>query len=368
MSVSKFCVFCGKAPESKNKEHVLPQWLLNLTGDPNRVVNFGVNYQTGKVVRFAWKSLVMPACEACNTDFASLECSIKPVIERLLDRGGVSVLEYGMVLDWLDKVRVGLWLNYHILQGNPMGIEPSFYVKDRMRQKDRFLAVYPIAENSKGLNAHGVESFAFHLEPSAFSLRINNIHIVNCSSDYLFSSRCGFPYPESARFNIDGENAGKMELGEFKSTRKIKTPLLRFTLFKPSVYLFQPIVQVGVDMGDGVGMLKLDSDVVEYLKRNTDVGSRFKVGKIFRQYKGSVVRIDDVSALVEFDSIKGAESVSVARIVAQVYELQLYLRSLCVPFSQSLSVRSAWEAREKLIKQDGKRKIKNFLSGPLSRV
>lgn len=363
MSVSKFCVFCGKAPEAKNKEHVLPQWLLNFTGDPNRVVNFGINYKTGKVLRFAWKSLVMPACESCNTEFASLESDVKPVIEKLLDKRGISVLDYGMVLDWLDKVRVGLWLNYHILQGNPMGIEPSFYVKDRMRQKDRFLAVYPIDENSKGLNAHGVESFAFHLEPSAFSLRINNIHIVNCSSDYLFSSRCGFPYPESVRLNIDGENTGKMELDEFKATKKVKTPLFRFSLFKPSVYLFQPIVQVDVDMGRGVGVLKLDDSVVDYLKENTEAGSNFKVGKIFRQYKDSVVRNDDVSALVGFDSIKGSDSVSAARIVAQVYELQLYLRSLCVPFAQSLSVRSAWETREKLIRQDAKRKIKYFLSG-----
>lgn len=368
MSVSKFCVFCGNAPESKNKEHVLPQWLLNLTGDPNRVVNFGVNYKTGKVVRFAWKSLVMPACEACNTEFASLECSIKPIIEKLLDRNGASVSEYGMVLDWLDKVRVGLWLNYHILQGNPMGIEPSFYIKNRMRQKDRFLAIYPIGENSKGLNAHGVESFAFNLEPSAFSLRINNIHIVNCSSDYLFSSRCGFPYPQNVRLNIDGENSGKMEVGEFKATRKIKTPLLRFNLFKPSVYLFQPIVQVDVDMGDGVGVLKLGNDVAEYLRENTDKGSNFKVGKIFRQYKGDVARVDDVGGLVEFESIKGYESVSAARIVAQVYELQLYLRSLCVPFAQSLSVRTAWEAGEKLIRQDGRRKIKYLLSGGRSRV
>lgn len=367
MPVSKFCVFCGNAPESKNKEHVLPQWLLTLTGDPSRVVNFGLNYKTGNVVRFAWRSLVMPACEACNTEFASLECSIKPVIERLLDRSAVSVHEYGMVLDWLDKVRVGLWLNYHILQGNPMGIKPSFYIKDRMRKKDRFLAVYPIGDDSKGLNAHGVESFAFHLEPSAFSLRINNIHIVNCSSDYLFSSRCGFPYPRSVRLNIDGENAGKMEVGEFKATRKVKTPLLRFNLFKPSVYLFQPIVQVDVDMGDGIGVLKLDSDTVEYLRGNTDAGSHFKVGKVFRQYKSSVVRVDD-DMLVEFDSIKGDDSVSVARIVAQVYELQLYLRSLCVPSAQSLSVRSAWEEGEKMIKQDGKRKIKHLLSGGHSRI
>lgn len=359
---SKFCVFCGNVPESKNREHVLPQWLLSLTGDPKRVVNFGVDYRTGKTVRFAWQSLVMPACEACNTEFSKLEFNVRPIIEKILDRAEVSVSQYGVLLDWLDKVRVGLWLNYHVLQGNPMAIDPSFYIKSRLRQKDRFLAVYPIAENSKGLNAHGVETLAFHREPSAFCLRINNVHIVNCSSDYLFSSRCGFPYPTNVRFNIDGENRGRIQLGDFKATKKVKSPIFRFSLFKPSVYLFQPIVQVGVDMGDGTGGLEFDGGVVEYLKENTDVETGFKVGRIFRQYQDRVLKLDDVSVMVDFDEVKGADCVSVARIVAQVYELQLYLRTLCVPLADSQQERSDWEAGEKLIRLECKRKIKSCLS------
>ena len=40
----KFCVFCGKKPENKNKEHIIPQWLIKLTGDPNRKINLGVDF------------------------------------------------------------------------------------------------------------------------------------------------------------------------------------------------------------------------------------------------------------------------------------------------------------------------------------
>jgi hypothetical protein len=38
MNMDKFCVFCGKKPQSKNREHIIPQWLIALTGDPNRDV------------------------------------------------------------------------------------------------------------------------------------------------------------------------------------------------------------------------------------------------------------------------------------------------------------------------------------------
>ena len=36
-------IFCGKKPESKNLEHVLPLWLIEQTGNPNRNVTFGHN-------------------------------------------------------------------------------------------------------------------------------------------------------------------------------------------------------------------------------------------------------------------------------------------------------------------------------------
>jgi len=45
---TKYCVFCGKPPSDKNKEHVLPHWLIKMTGDPNRVVNLGFSKSASK--------------------------------------------------------------------------------------------------------------------------------------------------------------------------------------------------------------------------------------------------------------------------------------------------------------------------------
>ncbi|WP_455289434.1 hypothetical protein [Vibrio parahaemolyticus] len=58
MKKKKYCVFCGEEPQNKNKEHVLPQWLLKMTGAPKRVVNFGYNYANEKEIKFDWSSFV----------------------------------------------------------------------------------------------------------------------------------------------------------------------------------------------------------------------------------------------------------------------------------------------------------------------
>jgi hypothetical protein len=34
--VNKVCVFCGEKPTNKTKEHIIPEWLIELTGDINR--------------------------------------------------------------------------------------------------------------------------------------------------------------------------------------------------------------------------------------------------------------------------------------------------------------------------------------------
>ena len=41
MTSSKFCVFCGCHPQGKTKEHIIPKWLIELTGDPGRKAYFG---------------------------------------------------------------------------------------------------------------------------------------------------------------------------------------------------------------------------------------------------------------------------------------------------------------------------------------
>ncbi|MFK8055450.1 MAG: hypothetical protein AB8F78_04935 [Saprospiraceae bacterium] len=79
--MEKICIFCGNAPESKNKEHVIPKWLIKMTGKPNRVVTIGK--KDGKEIKFPWMKYVFPSCEKCNSDFAKIEAKVKGIIDKL---------------------------------------------------------------------------------------------------------------------------------------------------------------------------------------------------------------------------------------------------------------------------------------------
>lgn len=355
----KFCVFCGDVPENKNKEHILPQWLLRLTGDPKRTVSMYYDYRKGREVKFSWNSLVTPACEACNTEFAGMEAAVKPVIEGLLERKSLRARDYVLLLDWLDKVRVGLWLNYHMLQGDILNIKPSFYIKDRVARKDRFVAIYPLASDGVGLNAVGVNTLAFQSSPSVFGLRINNLLMINCSSDYIISGRCGFPSPTTMEILLDGENAGCLALSEFKFSKKIKTPLFRLPLAKPSVYILQPIAQRGED-GEVVQAVGLsDEKMADFFAKNLIDANVPEHGKLFRQFAGHVSRIDGAEDVIEFESIAGRECVTSGRLQSQIYEVQMSLQDLYTPISLNRDVRLAWNTKRKAIRNECKAYAKN---------
>lgn len=370
MAGSKFCVFCGGVPENKNKEHILPQWLLRLTGDPTRKVSMYYDYRNGREVEFSWNGLVMPACESCNSEFAGMEAEVKPVIERLLGRGSLKAGEYVLLLDWLDKVRIGLWLNYYILQGNILNIEPSFYIKDRLGKKDRFVVIYPLGSDEVGLNAIGVNTIAFQDSPSVFGLRINNLLMINCSGDYIFSGRCGFPAPSSMEFHLDGENAGCLIIEGLKASKKIKNPLFKTPLPKPSVYIFQPIGQRDQD-GEMAGVTELGRDdpkLMDFFAQNLMDVNVPELGKLFRQFTGHVSRIDDVGELVEFDEISVGEGVSAGRLCSKVYELQASLQDRYFPVALDSGVRSAWNIRKKAIRRECKAYAKSCFVNPHRKV
>ncbi|MGP5427449.1 hypothetical protein, partial [Pseudomonas helleri] len=288
---------------------------------------------------------------------------VRPIIEALLERDYLSVANYCTLLDWLDKVRVGLWLNYHLLMGNPTGITPSFYINSRLRKKDRFVAIYPTQEKNAGLNAHGVETLSFHGAPSAFGLRINNIFLINCSSDYIFSGRCGFPSPANMQLHLDGESSGYLQMENFKSTRKIKSPIFKFQLHKPSVFLLQPIMQSVIsDIDQSTTILGGSPARDPYLLASTMKGMQPGVGKIYRQFKDHVARLDDESAKIRFDTITGSECKPAGQLVSQVYELQTYLQGIYSPLTENLETRKHWNQRQKIMKQLNRSISKSYIN------
>lgn len=202
----KLCVFCNQKPTDKTKEHVLPRWLLELTGDPNREVDVGLRWKaTGPLKhRFAYSSLTMPACHSCNAEFAALEGRAQAVVTEVLRWGPLTESDVHNLLDWLDKVRVGLWHMHRALGGNIFGIRPNFGIKYRMAARDRMVAIYRPTSTTRGLTFSGTDLPLFAAIPSCFALWVNGVCLFNHSHDFVLARPFGLPFPKSRALRPDG--------------------------------------------------------------------------------------------------------------------------------------------------------------------
>lgn len=293
--MKKKCVFCGLPLKSKTKEHVLPQWLLKLTGDPNRTVNIGMNWKNREPIRFAFNKLTVPACGVCNEEFAELESRTKPIVVRLLEHTAVTGDDFITLLDWLDKVRVGLWINEHYFNKTPFVVNPKFGIKKRLASKDRMLALYRLPDLQKGLQVSAASSFIFQYQPSCIGLRINDLFFFNMSSDFLFSKRAGFPYPKIKYNQVGGDLHGMLNCSNFDITRRVQHPIIRKHIHEAAIEIYQPIMMPAemIEYQDGTEPYfdYTDPYIIEGCLPPVEEGK----GKLFRQYPDKVIRIDDMS-------------------------------------------------------------------------
>ncbi len=183
------CIFCGKKPENKNKEHVIPQWLSKLVGSYDHVCNFGA--LTEKQITFG--KLTFPACTACNTKFGDLEAATKIILDKVLAGNAITATEINTLLDWFDKIRVGMWLGQLMLVDEKRDIEPQFHIADRIGTKDRMLIVERLHQPEARIGFAGTNTETFLTCPSAFQLCIGDYVFTNASEMGLVSNSLGFP-------------------------------------------------------------------------------------------------------------------------------------------------------------------------------
>jgi len=60
-------------------------------------------------------------------------------MDKVLSDLKINSIEMNLLLDWFDKVRIGLWLMYFTLDNNWTDISPKFHIAKRIGQFDRFL-------------------------------------------------------------------------------------------------------------------------------------------------------------------------------------------------------------------------------------
>ena len=196
----RVCVFCGLRPREKTVEHVIPRWLVELTGPRNRQINFPLFRLKAKTPDYlTFRSLQFPACKECNQSFSTFESSAKRVVSKILNLDDVNDEDLTVLLDWLDKIRVGMWLGVQYLEKNMWDIEPQFYITDRIGTRDRVVFVYQFDDDWEGISFQGINTPSFHYWPSCFTLIINRFAFFNVSDLFLLSRRMGLPFPAKGK-------------------------------------------------------------------------------------------------------------------------------------------------------------------------
>lgn len=237
--MKKLCIFCGEKPNNKTKEHIIPQWLIKMTGKQNRVTQISV--KNGKSINFPWMKYTFPACDACNTRYSSLEAKVKCIMTNLLGDKKFSQTDIVDLLDWFDKVRVGIWLGKLILKQE--NFEPNFHINQRIGTSDRFLIISRSIEEVKGITITGTESHAFTFSPTCFALTINHLTFISCSSAFLLTKNMGFPYADILTYQEKSITINKMLAG----LQNLCLPLLPTKVVSPSVKMYQTILKSNSD-------------------------------------------------------------------------------------------------------------------------
>jgi hypothetical protein len=164
-----------------------------------------------------------------------LENAARQAVFRLIGGGPITAIDCTHILDWLDKVRVGMWLASLYLLNNPSGIKPNFAIKLRAALKDRMVAVYRCSTTMRGLDVLGFQTPCFHHLPSCFTLRINDTFLLNISADFLLARRFGLPHPSDRMIT----RAEGLEFKLVRGTEQLVQPLLELPLAPYELAVYQ---------------------------------------------------------------------------------------------------------------------------------
>lgn len=291
--MEKRCIFCGKIAENKNKEHVIPQFLIKMTGDPKRNINLGFDIlsEDPKLRSYSFDQFTFPACSECNSEDSKLEASVSIIIDKILNEKDLSEDDLNTLLDWFDKIRVGLWLGFMFLNKNRSSINPKYYINSRIKKSDRMLFVYKIKTIDNGINFLGSDTLGFDHNPTCFALRINNYIFLNISSLGLLFEKLGYFSIENFEVNKDGNALFFVKTGSNTITNeKILDNL-------PSGYcsFYQSIYTQFIKTSDNF----INDD---YIKNNS-IDFKEGVGNIFLEDKNKISKMNTLFNLKNLNPI-----------------------------------------------------------------
>jgi len=239
----KKCIFCGKISNEMNWEHIIPKWLIKKTGHINRIITFSY-YDKSKftTLKIPFSKFKFRSCAECNKIFSELEIKCSLIIDSLNENKPLSKNDLNILLDWFDKIRVGLWLGY-LRFANLSIISPKFYITKRMHGSDRFLFIYRIENISHGINFLNISTPIFCLMPSVFGFRINNYYFINGSENFILSKQFGLPYIKK----ILNFNNNSFEGIIVEGDENIKNKIFNINYYNNCIELYQPLAPLIIE-------------------------------------------------------------------------------------------------------------------------
>jgi hypothetical protein len=244
--MEKFCIFCGNPPINKNREHLLPKWLIEMTGNSNRLGTFGPIYEndTLELKHFPFNKFVLPSCYKCNHEFGlKIEGKAKEKLRDLLDKKPLSMTDLNLLLTWFDKIRIGSALTtlYHLK--NPYKTTPPFFINDGSMTRDRMLLVFKSKYEFDSLNVFGIGTNFIINYPICIGLIINNYGFINISKTFLLHRAFGLPFPEIDPMYLEGDSDGNYEIKLLKAiSNRIGYPVLDYEYNLNCTEILQPII------------------------------------------------------------------------------------------------------------------------------
>ncbi|MEL0637381.1 hypothetical protein V6259_11460 [Marinomonas sp. TI.3.20] len=362
--MAKFCVFCGNKPESKTKEHVIPDWLINLTGDPKRIANFGFNKEGGPR-RFSYDQFVFPACENCNNLYSDLERKAKNIFENVINGRSIPTEKLSLLFDWFDKVRVGIWLGLATLdklkdEENVFEkLEPNFHINKRVGQFDRVLIIEKYKSDKLHLSFQGTDTYLFMNEPSVFSMMVNGVCFTNISSYFLLSRRVGFPYP--SKISLD-RNSDMLRVDIENGTCRVSNPIIRKRIKELGVLYAQPMFgrELVSELSNKYKNPYIKEHAIDYQE---GIGNIYEVkGEKLVEYKSGdniKVPLDGVYYPIEFE----------IRLLINVYEWQVWVNDFLKRDLSYLTKEQKIFVNKKIkLLQNGNRKRISYAKNKLKQI
>lgn len=350
--MARFCVFCGNKPESKTKEHVIPDWLINLTGDPKRIASFGLD-KKGNPRRFSYDQFVFPACEYCNNVYSDLERKAKFIFENIFSGSSISTENISLLFDWFDKVRVGIWLGLATLdklqdEENVFErLEPNFHINKRVGQFDRVLIIEKYKSDKLHLSFQGIDTSLFMNEPSVFSMMVNGVCFTNISSMFLLSRRVGFPYP--SKISLD-RNSDRLRVDIENGTCRVSSPIIRKRINELGVVYAQPMFgsELVSEISNKYQNYYVKEHVLDFQKGIGNV-YEIKENKLVEYKSGDDIKVclDGFYYPIEFE----------IRLLINVYEWQVWVNDFLERDISSLTKEQKYFVNKKIkLLQNGNRK------------